>query len=139
MRTARTSKRRKRPWDRAKATGFEGKESNKGKIYAQNRWTAISRRWRTSNPICITHGCNVVCLDKAGSTDHIIAVSQGGAGYDKRNFQTMCHTCHNRKSNLERQHGILYEYEHTEKGFKIPKRTDTGELIPIGGGVYKPF
>ncbi len=134
MRTAKTRKRRARPWDRPKATGYNTNKSNKGKISALNRWTAINKCWRTANPICATEGCETICLVNGGVTDHIIPVIQGGAGYSKANFQSLCHSCHNRKSRLEQIHGILYEYEYTEKGLKIPKRTEAGELIRIGGG-----
>ncbi len=78
-------------------------------------------------------------MRNGGVTDHIIPVLQGGAGYSKDNFQSLCHSCHNRKSRLEQIHVILYEYEYTEKGLKIPKRTEAGELISIGGGVIKTF
>lgn len=41
--------------------------------------------------------------DRKGVTDHIVAVTRGGARMDARNFATLCKPCHDRKSALEKQ------------------------------------
>lgn len=53
-------------------------------------------------------------------TDHIIPVSMGGAELDPRNFQGLCHTCHNSKSARER-HGQVEAFAETING-RIPVR-----------------
>ena len=118
---------RVRPWHKPKAkTGFK---SNKGTIYATNRWHTISRNWRNNNPVCNTEGCNTICLNRQGVTDHIIPIRLNGARYDKRNFQSLCHSCHNAKSRREQAYGILYETIETDKERLIPKRDSDGNLI----------
>ena len=72
------------------------------------RWSNISRLYRIANPLC------ELCLlqgkatdaspgDRKGVTDHIIRVTAGGHPRDAANFATLCKSCHDRKSALEKQ------------------------------------
>ncbi len=76
---------------------------------AQERGTAAERgygsRWRTlrlmvlrMNPAC------AVCGAPATDVDHITPKSRGGRDA-MENLQSLCHACHTRKTNRERQAG----------------------------------
>jgi 5-methylcytosine-specific restriction endonuclease McrA len=44
--------------------------------------------------------CGAVCQEYA-QADHVVPVSQGGARYDVANGQTLCRSCHGRKTRRE--------------------------------------
>ena len=39
----------------------------------------------------------------AVEVDHILPINSGGAARDPRNLQSLCHACHNAKTNTERE------------------------------------
>ena len=61
------------------------------------KWEFLSLAWRKAHPNC------VVCGRRGDVVDHIRARRHGGALYDPRNLQTMCHKCHNRKTGYEKR------------------------------------
>lgn len=89
------------------------------KFYNSSRWRGISKRNLTVNAYCVECKKQNI-IKKADVTDHIIPAIQGGALYDKRNLQSLCHSHHNSKSASE-ANGTSEPYELIGK-FKIPKR-----------------
>ena len=90
-------------------------------------WANVSRLYRIVNPLC------EVCAlsgrltdaspgDRKGVTDHIVAVTRGGARMDERNFATLCKPCHDRKSALEKlgwscaTYGKFGDFKPVDKG-----------------------
>ena len=82
---------------------------SKGSTRNDNRWLYDSRKWKdrvrlskiNRDPLC------EICLQrdefiKATEVDHIKPVSAGGAPYDMDNLQSLCSSCHSRKSAKER-------------------------------------
>jgi len=71
------------------------------RAYKDSRYNG--RRWRNlrdfviqSNPFCVE------CEQVATVVDHVNPVRLGGLFYDITNLQSMCSSCHNSKSSLER-------------------------------------
>jgi 5-methylcytosine-specific restriction protein A len=63
-------------------------------LYSTRRWRMLRRQVLTDHPFCSTKGCHGLATD----VDHIIAVRNGGAVYDRRNLQALCKPCHSRKT-----------------------------------------
>lgn len=87
-------------------------------FYKKNKWRIKSEQQRREYPYCAS------CKDKGitifgNVADHIIPISIGGAKWDDRNLQTLCHPCHNRKRKLESQ-GTYQKFMLLESGEKIP-------------------
>lgn len=57
----------------------------------------ISPRQLSREPMCRQ------CGQPAKHADHITPISRGGAKRDPKNLQSLCHTCHNQKTAIERQ------------------------------------
>jgi len=56
------------------------------------RWQRFRKWFLRHNPLCIE--CNAA----ASVADHIVPLAQGGAHCDPDNTQSLCATCHNRKT-----------------------------------------
>lgn len=67
------------------------------KRYNSQRWRRFSKNYLTRHPLCVMPGCGKL----SQVTDHITPVSQGGSFWGGP-FQAMCVSCHNRKSQSER-------------------------------------
>lgn len=68
------------------------------KRYNSKRWRNFSKSYRKRYPVCAVPGCG----KPSDVTDHINPVTQGGAFWSGP-FQTLCHSCHNKKTNKDRQ------------------------------------
>ena len=69
-------------------------------FYNSRRWRAVRKNYIGGHPLC--KFCKEKGLIKEGKVvDHIIPISQGGAEWNEKNFQTLCTSCHNRKSSKE--------------------------------------
>jgi len=66
------------------------------KRYNSRRWRTISKHQRAMYPLCEGPGCN----ELAHVCDHITPVTQGGDFWNGP-FQSLCHSCHNRKTAQE--------------------------------------
>lgn len=65
-------------------------------VYASARWKRMSLAHRNENPLC-AH-----CGAPGDVTDHIKPIRFGGEAWSKKNFQTLCNSCHTKKTNQER-------------------------------------
>lgn len=118
------------PWDTKKPAPFRDRKDDTElqKFLNSRTWRKVSKRTQSeAHFLCevCKHFGNVVPCDV---TDHLIARSQGGADFDRRNLMPMCATHHNRKSALESKGQPLDAYN-TYFG-KIPaKREQVFELL----------
>lgn len=89
----------RRPWQ-AKKEAHSGRINQNQKFYASTRWRKIRKIKINNNPLC------EICeqfgrITPGDVVDHIQPINQGGSQFDLRNLQTLCHSCHNRKSGRE--------------------------------------
>ena len=105
-----------RPKNSRKKAGKSERRARKSyeKVYGSYEWRKYSEKYRREHSEC------AACGDESDKThlDHIIPVSQGGAMWDVRNFQTLCQKCHSIKTKRE-QHTSL-PYRLNIDGGKIP-------------------
>lgn len=64
-------------------------------VYDSARWQRLRARTLREEPRCRA------CGRPGEHVDHVIALSAGGAPYDRRNVQTLCRACHTAKTNTE--------------------------------------
>ena len=57
--------------------------------------------WRTMRQTMLDYAPHCTCGAPATLVDHIIPIRQGGPALDERNLQTMCDSCHSRKTRHE--------------------------------------
>lgn len=118
------------PTDERKPTGEQS-------LY-NNTWANVSKQYRIANPLC------ELCMlqgkltdaspgDRKGVTDHVVAVTKGGARMDERNFATLCKPCHDRKSILERNGWKCSTYGRFGDFKPIDKEAALRTLIKKGG------
>lgn len=69
-------------------------------FYNTPRWREIRKIKLTNSPFCEECKKNGTIV-KATMVDHILAIKQGGSAYDLNNLQSLCWSCHSRKSVLE--------------------------------------
>lgn len=84
---------------------FEREKSNQG-FYNSWPWRKFAKRFKEKNPLCVE--CEKNNLVVAGTVvDHIVPINAGGDKLEESNCQTLCESCHNRKSSNEsRGYGV---------------------------------
>jgi 5-methylcytosine-specific restriction endonuclease McrA len=80
-----------------KARAFEGIDKSNAKIYSSRQWRKLRHLVLSKQPLC------VMCRKKgryttANTVDHILPINKGGAVWNPDNLQSLCSSCHNRKS-----------------------------------------
>ena len=78
----------------------EGRKHSNTKFYQSTAWRKLRKVKLEQDPLCEE------CLKKgihnpAKVADHIVSINQGGAALDIANLQSLCNTCHNKKSAKE--------------------------------------
>lgn len=82
------------------------RENSNSDFYNSWPWRKFAKRFKQSNPLCVE------CLKKdlvvpGKVVDHIKPINAGGEKLDEENCQTLCESCHNRKSSNEsRGYGV---------------------------------
>jgi 5-methylcytosine-specific restriction endonuclease McrA len=99
-------------------------EKHKG--YSMQWWRDYSLKKRQLNPVCVH--CNRLMDASKLVTDHIIPVNYNGSFEDVRNHQTICISCHSKKTVKEKK-VPLYLYISNESGKLIPQLDKQGNLI----------
>ncbi|MGG1483500.1 HNH endonuclease signature motif containing protein [Peribacillus castrilensis] len=69
-------------------------------FYSSTRWRRVRAKKMANNPlceICLSNGL----LTGADMVDHIKPIKQGGALLDMSNLQSLCNSCHRRKTAKE--------------------------------------
>ena len=82
-----------------------GRRKNPNKqIYNSKRWRDFRTVYIQANPFCeecLKKDIYTDATGKRGVVDHIDPINNGGAVFDKANVQTLCNSCHNKKSARE--------------------------------------
>ena len=82
------------------------RENSNSDFYNSWPWRKFAKRFKQNNPLCVE------CLKKelvvpVYVVDHIVPINAGGANLDEANCQSLCESCHNRKSSNEsRGYGV---------------------------------
>lgn len=63
-------------------------------VYNSKRWQVLRRRVLFEQPLC---PCGGLAVD----VDHIVALEDGGAPYERANCQGLCRSCHSKKTRKE--------------------------------------
>lgn len=63
------------------------------KFYNSSTWKRIRRVKLGQNPVC-----EICERNPASNVDHIKAINNGGDPVDSDNLQSLCHSCHSRKT-----------------------------------------
>ena len=73
-------------------------------FYESSQWRNLRRMKLNDSPMCeeCRRGGTLV---KATMVDHIIPIRQGGEKLDLTNLQSLCHSCHSRKT-MKENHGL---------------------------------
>lgn len=94
----------KRPWHKDKKVSVATRTKNDNrKIYDSSKWRYQLRPMKLRNtPFC------EVCMDEdrlteAKEVDHVKPISEGGEPFEIGNLQSLCVSCHAKKSALEGQ------------------------------------
>ena len=91
-------KSRQRPWIPKKPQHL--REVDNASFYNSKRWRALRNYYIQANPLCEQckrdgHVTAAQCVD------HLTPISMGGSMVDIKNLQSLCNTCHNKKSARE--------------------------------------
>ena len=91
---------KKRFWERPAKTKIK-KESNNQKFYESTAWRKLRKMHVSKNPYCVE------CAKQGRyipvqQVDHIVAIEFGGAKLDPDNLQSLCYSCHGKKSAAEK-------------------------------------
>ena len=70
------------------------------KFYNSSKWRKLRKAYVAENPLC------VVCesrgfVSAVQEVDHIVPIRLGGSPFDWDNLQSLCKSCHSRKSAKE--------------------------------------
>lgn len=78
-------------------------------FYYTSEWRKARKEYLLDHPEC------VICGRSAEIVDHIVPLKDGGAELDERNLQSLCWSCHSRKSieDGSRFRRKVYRYEKT--------------------------
>jgi 5-methylcytosine-specific restriction protein A len=71
-------------------------------IYHGYRWKKLRKLKASINPLC-EHCYMYNIITALAVVDHVIELEDGGEPYDINNLQSLCHSCHNRKTIVERK------------------------------------
>ena len=71
-------------------------------FYNSPAWQKCRKAFRAANPLC--KSCEALGrVTAAEVVDHIVERRDGGSDLDWNNLQSLCHTCHNRKTAIEKR------------------------------------
>lgn len=65
-------------------------------LYKSARWRACRRKVLSRD----RYTCKV-CLRFGNEVDHVVPIADGGSAWDMANLQTLCKSCHTRKTQRE--------------------------------------
>lgn len=92
---------RRRPWQPPAPAQPYQQHAARSPEYSTARWQRARAAQLAREPCC--RSCTAEGrLTPATVVDHITPVRLGGAFYDAANHQSLCNTCHQRKSRSER-------------------------------------
>lgn len=91
---------RSKPVDKNKSWGGDTS------FYRTSKWRKLRAWWKQHNPLCVE------CIKEGrvkemDVVDHIIPIKQDGGKFDHDNLQSLCHSCHNRKTANENRNNKI--------------------------------
>lgn len=88
---------------RAAAQGTEHAAASR-RLYSDPRWVKAAKSWLRRNPLCVDCG-ELGVIEPATDVDHI-KPHKGDRRlfWDRSNWQSLCHSCHSRKTAREVWH-----------------------------------
>ena len=94
-------KRLKQKWKKPRKPFENARKTDNSKFYNSTKWRKLRKLFVAQNPVCVH------CEQKGFTTavaevDHIVPIRLGGDPYDFNNLQSLCKSCHARKSAKER-------------------------------------
>jgi 5-methylcytosine-specific restriction protein A len=78
--------------EKHKGIGYEYISGSKDAFYVSPEWKQARKAYLEEHPLC------VCCGQPAKIVDHVVPIRDGGAKLDEGNFQSLCWSCHSRKS-----------------------------------------
>ena len=88
----------RRPWIPKKRKVYG--QTDNSSFYQSKQWRMLRRYYIKANPLC--EECTRKGKTTAGNCiDHIKPISMGGSKVDESNLQTLCNSCHAKKSATE--------------------------------------
>lgn len=94
---AKRSKKLPQPW---KPKRVRRAKVDNSKFYQSKRWRKVRKLYVMQNPICV-HCEERGLVTAVQEVDHIKPLRFGGAKFDFDNLQSLCKSCHGRKSGKE--------------------------------------
>ncbi len=70
-------------------------------FYLSVRWRRFREWYIANHPLCVRCQADGYIV-RATIVDHVVELKDGGAPYDESNTQSLCLSCHNTKTALER-------------------------------------
>lgn len=77
------------------------RDNDNSEFYNSWPWRKAAKKFKDKNPLCVECD-NQGIVTKVKVVDHIIPINKGGERLDETNFQSLCESCHNKKSSLEK-------------------------------------
>jgi 5-methylcytosine-specific restriction protein A len=71
-------------------------------IYHSWQWKKLRKLKASKDPLC-EHCKRYGIYEPLAVVDHVKELADGGEPYDINNLQSLCHSCHNRKTAVERR------------------------------------
>jgi 5-methylcytosine-specific restriction endonuclease McrA len=105
----------KKEWNPNPNTPFGGKRFAYKEVHATVRWRSLRDKFIKLNPLC--QSCLSKGITKAAQcVDHIKAIQDGGKAWDENNLQSLCNSCHSKKTSNE-----INERRRSKGGYRNPK------------------
>lgn len=100
------------------------------KFYGSQRWKDVRIVHISYEPLCQIHKGAGVLIDctEGAPIDHIIPVRKGGAELDFRNLMTLCRSCHDMKTGLERNKDLIEPFN-AHFGYYYPSKAEKERLV----------
>ena len=77
------------------------REVDNSSFYNSRRWRSISKTFRKRNPLCAQCTRDGNGPTPSACVDHIKPISMGGSMVSTKNLQSLCNSCHAKKSGKE--------------------------------------
>ena len=69
-------------------------------IYHSYKWKKLRQAYAEKNPLC-EHCLRYDIYERVAVVDHVFEILDGGEPFDYNNLQSLCRSCHSRKTNQE--------------------------------------
>ena len=94
----RLPKGKSRPWIPKKPQHM--REVDNASFYNSKRWRALRNYFIQKNPLCAQCKRDGI-IRGAQMVDHVVPITMGGSPVDQKNLQSLCNSCHAKKSGRE--------------------------------------